>query len=176
MGPFVSGWVSERVRACVRLSVALYLVGTIQTTVFARSLSSFTCTLLVIRGGTLLILGHGVKGQGQIWHSVYKTVWAQYILPLYSDHFQTSHVSCRWWEEEPYWFVVTGSKVKVKFGILCIKPCGHNCALPCRHDTDNSSCLITFKLHMEVVDNERRNPIDCGSRGQRSRSTLALCE
>ena len=50
-------------------------------------------------------------------------------------------------------------------------------ALSCGHDTDycNSFCPITFKLHMHIVDDERRNPIDIGSRGQRSRSTLALC-
>ena len=66
MRPFVGGWVSEWVGA----SVALCLLGTIQTTVFARSLSNFTCTLLMMRGGTLLIFGHRVKGQDQLWHSV----------------------------------------------------------------------------------------------------------
>ena len=69
------------------------------------------------RGGTLLILDHGVKVQGQRWHSIYK---------------------------------------------------------PSRHDTDYSFCPITFKLHMQVANDERRNPIDFGSNGQRSRSTLAL--
>ena len=58
-----------------------------------------------------------------------------------------------------------GSKVKVNFGTLCIGSWGH--------DTGYSFCQITFKLHMEVVDDERRNPIDLGSRGQRS--TFALC-
>ena len=82
---------SEWVRACVSGSVTLYLVDTKATIVFAQSLSNFTCIFAMMRGGTLLILGHGVKGQGQLW--------------------------------------------------LC-------------HD-------------------ERRNPIDFGSRGQRSRSTLA---
>ena len=47
--------------------------------------------------GTLLILGHGIKGQGQLWHSVYKTLWAGYRLQFLPDHFQTSHVSCGWW-------------------------------------------------------------------------------
>ena len=140
MRPFVGGWVSEWVRASVRLSVALYLVGTIQTTVFARSLSYFTCTLLMMRGGTLLIWGHRVKGQGQLWHSVYKTLWAWHRLQFYSDHFHSSHVGCGWCEEEPYWFWVTGSKVKVIFGTWCIKPCGH--------DTDYSFTPITFKLQM----------------------------
>ena len=64
--------------ACVCVSVTLYLVGTIATTVLAQSLSNFTCKLWMMRGGTLLILGHGVKGQGQLWHSVYKTCWRGY--------------------------------------------------------------------------------------------------
>ena len=29
----------------------------------------------MMRGGTLLILGHGVKGQGQLWHSVHNLVY-----------------------------------------------------------------------------------------------------
>ena len=90
-------------------------MGRIQTTVFARSLSNFTCKLWMMRGGTLLILGHRVKGQGQLRHSVYKTLWAGYRLHFFLDHFQTSHVSCGWWEEEPYLFWVKGSKVKVNF-------------------------------------------------------------
>ena len=42
------------------------LVGTIQATVFAQSLSNFSGKLFMMRGATLLILGHRVKGQGQI--------------------------------------------------------------------------------------------------------------
>ena len=34
------------------------------------------------------------------------------------NYFQSPHVSCGWWEEEPYWFWVTGSKVKVNFGTV----------------------------------------------------------
>ena len=114
--PFVGGWGSEWVGSCVRGFVPLYLVDTIATTVFAQSLSNFSCNLWMIRGVTLLILGYGVKGQGQLRHSVYKTLWAKYRLQIFP---------------------------------------------------------ITFKR--EVVDDERRNPIDLGSRGQRSMSTLALC-
>ena len=77
MRPFVGGWVSEWVRTCVSGSVTLYLVDPIATTVFAHSLSNFTCTFAMMRGGTLLISGHGIKGQGQIWHSVHKTLWAR---------------------------------------------------------------------------------------------------
>ena len=72
----MSGFVRECVRVWVGGSVTLYLVDTIATTVFAQSLSNFTCTFAMMRGGTLLILGHGIKGQGQLWHSVYKTLWA----------------------------------------------------------------------------------------------------
>ena len=68
---------SESVSEFVSGSVTLYLVDTIATTVFAQTLSNFTCTFAMMRGGTLLILVHGVKGQGQLWHSVYKTLWAR---------------------------------------------------------------------------------------------------
>ena len=64
----------------------------IATTVLAQSVSNFTCTFAMMRGGTLLILGHEVKGQGQLWQSVYKTLWTQYKLQFMSNHFQTSHV------------------------------------------------------------------------------------
>ena len=67
---------------------------------------------------------------------------------------------------DPFDFSVTGSKVKVNFGTLCIRPCGH--------DTDYRFSPITFRLHMQVVDDERRNHIDFMSRSQRSMSTLAL--
>ena len=39
--------------------------------------------------------------------------------------------------------------------------------LPCEHGSDYSFCLITFKLHMSVVDDERRNPIDFRSTGSK---------
>ena len=76
------------------------------------------CKLWMMRRGTLLILGHGVK-------------------------------------------------VNVNFCSLFIRPIGY--------DSDYSFCPITFKLHLKVVDDERRNAIDFGSRGKRSRSSLALC-
>ena len=78
----------------VRGFVTLYLVDTIATTVFDQSVSNFTCKLWMMRGGTLLILGHGVKGQGQLWHSVYSTLSTRYRLQFLPNHFQTSHVSC----------------------------------------------------------------------------------
>ena len=95
-----------------------------------------------MRGGTLLILGQGVKGQDQLWHSVYKTLWAQYKLQFYPNHFQTSHVSCGWWEEEPYWFWVAESKVKVNFGTLCIRHCGHNTNYSLSHLQLNFTCRL----------------------------------
>ena len=52
----------------------LGLVGRIQTAVYVQSLSNFTCRLWMMKEETLLILGQG--GQGQLWHSVYKTLWA----------------------------------------------------------------------------------------------------
>ena len=67
-------------------------MGRIQTTVFAPSLSNFTCKLWITRGWTLLILDHGVKGQGHFWHSEYKTLWAGYRLQFLHDRFQTPHL------------------------------------------------------------------------------------
>ena len=54
------------------LSVALCLVDTIQF--FSLSLSNFTCKLFMMRGVTLLILVHRVKGQHQFWHSAFETL------------------------------------------------------------------------------------------------------
>ena len=77
------------------LALCIYdLVVMIQTIVYAQSLSNFTCKLWMMRGGNLLIWGHRVKGQCQLWHSVYKTLWTQYKLQFLPNHFQTSHVSC----------------------------------------------------------------------------------
>ena len=75
------------------------LVGTIATTVFARSLSNFTCKLWMMRGGTLSNLGHGVKGQGQLCHSVYKTLWFIHAQQRWRGHAEEG---------------------KVNFGTLCI--------------------------------------------------------
>ena len=72
--------------------------------------SNFTCKLWVMKGGTHLILGQWTKGQGQLWHPVYITLWTWYRLQILPDHFQTSHASCWLWEEEPYWFWSQGQK------------------------------------------------------------------
>ena len=47
--------------------------------------------------GTLLILGHGVKGQGQILHSACETLWARYRLQFLPICFITSHVHVSCW-------------------------------------------------------------------------------
>ena len=73
---------SESVRGRVGGSVTLYLVDTIPTTVFDQSLSNFTHKLWMTRRGTLSILGHGIKGQSQLWHSVYNTLWTRYRLQI----------------------------------------------------------------------------------------------
>ena len=176
-------------------------MDTIQTTVFAQSLSNFICKMWMMRGGPywFLVTGSKVKvnfgtlcirpcGHDTyysfcpITFNLHMTVvdherrnpidfvtgskvkvnfGTLCIRPCGHDtvqflpnHFQTSHVSYGKWGEEPFWFWVTGSKVKVKFGTLCIRPCGH--------DTDYSFCPITYKLHIKVVDDERRGPIDLG--------------
>ena len=84
------------------------------------------------------------KGQGQIWPSIYKILWAQYRPQFFPDHFQILHILSRGcWEEEPYWFGVTGqrsrSEFKVKVGSLSIESCGY--------DTDYCNSQITFTLH-----------------------------
>ena len=66
----------------------------IQTTIVVQSLSNLTCKCWMMRGGNILILGHGVKDQSQLLHSTYKTLWTQYRLYFESNLFQTSHVSC----------------------------------------------------------------------------------
>ena len=82
------------------------------------------------------------KGQGQHWHSVYKTLWARYRLQFLPNHFQTSHVRCGWWEVEFYWFWVTGSKVKVNIGNLCKRPCGHDTDLIFAQSLSNFWCKL----------------------------------
>ena len=61
---------------CVLPSVTLYLLDTMQNTVLVKLLSIFRGKLWMMRGGTLLILGHRVKGKGQVCHFVYKTLQA----------------------------------------------------------------------------------------------------
>ena len=72
--PFVGGLVDELLGACVCVRHALPC-GYDSNYSVCQSLSNFTSKLWMIRRGTLLILGHEIKGQGQLLHSFYKTLW-----------------------------------------------------------------------------------------------------
>ena len=100
------GRVDSWMDVCVRGSVTLYLVDTIVTKVFAQQLSNFTCKLWMMRGGTLLILGHGVKCQGQLWDSVYKTLWAGYFAQ------SLSNFTCKLWMMRGRTLLILGHRVK----------------------------------------------------------------
>ena len=63
MWPFVCGWLNELVRECIRHALPCR-----HDTDYSLCLMTFKCMLLMMRGGTLSILGHGVKSQGQLWH------------------------------------------------------------------------------------------------------------
>ena len=56
----------------------------------------------------------------------------------------------------------------------CVRACVRR-ALPCGHDTEYSFCPITFKLHMHIVDGERRNTIDFWSRSKVKVNFGTLC-
>ena len=81
------------------------LVGRIQTTVFAQSLSNFTCKLWMMRGGTVLILGHGVKGQlcvQDLVGRIQTTVFAQSL----------SNFTCKLWLMRGGTLLILGHGVK----------------------------------------------------------------
>ena len=115
MRPFVGGCVSEWVSGFVSVSIALCLVGTIQTTLLARSLSNFTCKLWMMRGGTLLGLLGGYSQER-------RKNWSKHRFPGWHQRewswVDTSRIEFLFW--------VTGSKVKVNFGTLYIRPCGQD--------------------------------------------------
>ena len=134
----------------VGVSVTLYSVDTIEMTVFAQSLSIFTCKLWVRKAERRnpIDFGHWVKGQGKMWHSVHKTCKknvckkpGQDSLQVQSNHFQTSHASCmmRVWT-----ILILGRGVKDQgqlwHSLFWKKPCWHH--------TDHSFCPLTFKLLM----------------------------
>ena len=75
--------------------------------------SNFTCKLWMMTGGTLFILGLGVKGQGQLWHSMYKALWAGYRL-----QFKFNHFTCKLWVMRSGTLLILGHKVKVNFAPL----------------------------------------------------------
>ena len=70
-------------------------------------------------------------------------------------------------DERKIYPIDLGIKGQGQLFTLCIKPFGH--------DTDCNFSSISFKIHMQVLDNERRNSIDFGLQGRMSRATLALC-
>ena len=156
-----------------------------------------------MRGGTLLILGHRIKGQGQLWLCVYKTVWAGYRVQFSLSHFQTSHVSFGWLEEpyfvlgsrvksqgqlwhsvyKTFWagyrlnffpitfklkyklwmmrgetLLILGHGVKVNFGTLCIRPCGHN--------TVYVQSISNFTCRLWMMKGETRSILGQGVIGQ----------
>ena len=49
-----------------KIGYTALLVDTVAITVLPNLFSNFTCILFMLRGGTLLIYDHGVKGQGQL--------------------------------------------------------------------------------------------------------------
>ena len=106
--------------------------------------SNFACKLLIVRGRTLLIL----CTQGQICILCMKPVGTTQTTVF---TLSLSNFTCELWMMKGGTLLILdqGAKVKVNFGTLYIKPCGH--------DTDCSFYPITFKLHMQVVDDERRN-------------------
>ena len=124
MRPFVCGWVSEwvnewvsewvRVGASVDVTVTLYLVDTIENSVFGQSLLKFTCKIVDNERMNPIDLGS-------------------------QDQRSRSNFALCLWN-------------------FSIKPCGHFAGC--------SNIPITFEFHMQVVDDERRNPFDFGSRGQ----------
>ena len=87
----------------------------------------------------------------------------RYRLKFLPNHFQTAHVSCSWSEEGPYWFEVTGSKVKGTLSIKTLWARYRLQFLPDRFQTSHVSCSWSGEV-----------PIYFGSQGQMSRSTLAL--
>ena len=89
-------------------------------------------------------------------------LWALHVQFSF-DHIQTSHVSC---SRRKGTLLILGHGVKGQLWPLSIKLC--------RHDPDCSFSPIIFKLQMWFMDDKRRNPIELGSRGKRSWSTLVL--
>ena len=66
--------------------------GRDESTVLAQLLSNFTHKMLITGGGTLSILGHGIKSQGLLLNFVYKTLRHD-ADKGFRRHLQTSYVS-----------------------------------------------------------------------------------
>ena len=57
-----------------------------QTTDYVRSLRKFIHMLSMIRTGTTLILGHDIKGKGQLWYFVCETLFVRNRLVYMRQH------------------------------------------------------------------------------------------
>ena len=78
------------------------------------------------------------------WHIVLRCTICGPLGLLFINYFQTSPISCKWWEDITVNVLFTWSMVKVKFGTWYRNTC-------CGHDTDYKFSSITFKLHTIVV-------------------------
>ena len=91
-------WMDASILGSV-LSVLLCLVDVIQTTVFARSLLTFTYELWMIRGGTLVILAPKVNVNfSPLWR--YATLCAALVSMLYA--FRNTWQTCMWSDKTCY--------------------------------------------------------------------------
>ena len=76
---------------------------------------------VLVMGGTsaevrLLSPLNSIGGIDIVMRPFVCALWERYRLQVLHWHFQTLHVSFWWWQEEPYLFWDTRSKVKVNFG------------------------------------------------------------
>ena len=78
--------------------------------VLVQTHSNFICKLWMMGGGTLLNLGHGVKGQGQLWHLVYKTLWARFRLTVFA--WSLSNFTCKFFMTRAGTLLISGLGVK----------------------------------------------------------------
>ena len=91
---------------------------------FVQSLSNFTCKLWMMRGGILLISGHRIKYQGQLWLSVYEALWAIQT----TVNFQSlSNFTCRLWMMRGETLLILGHGIKGQgqLWLYMYGPCGH---------------------------------------------------
>ena len=104
-----------------------------------------------------IYLGPGVKSQGRLWHSVYKSLWELYRLQYMFKHFQTSHVGCGWLEE-----ILGHGVISVGQGLLCPPPPARGChALRClvfslyeRIIGEDLKYLVCIQPHQYVYQNK----------------------
>ena len=94
-----------------------------------------------MRGGTVFILVHGDKSQGQLWHFVYKTLLERCKLLMKTG----------------------GTLLILGHGVKGQDQHWHSLYKALwAHYTTVYTCPITFKLLMQIIDDNGRNPIDRG--------------